>query len=393
LGVNQTLRGCKKVTVTEKCQLPDPDSFSALLLTMIAMSGEFPMALGRRFSSPTYADFVVKRLKHNGLIRTYYRNGLRGLRLTAQAKKLLAASNPARFTPLFIGNTMTNAPKYTLVHRLRLHRMAEVLVAMFNAGMSVFPWEKPVVFNFTPLAEPPYIEQPAYYSSYELKRSIGEMANKIRGSRASGVLLTERDIFVVYNTGSSEMKWAYKAEVRLKALLQMELCQKRGPAQYADVKQSAILFGADMGRLLPMIGVDSDNNQNYFLSGQGFIHFYYLTCDHHGEVILQLLCDPDEKNRLDDLLAHGLSDPRPGWRVDNDAMDGDSPVLFGYTCDMPRIKRFDARLSQHELPGTLICFDFQEKALRRLCGPNVSFQCIDFDNYERSVFHQPQEFD
>ena len=40
--------------------------------------------------STSYADFVVKRLKHKKLIRTYCRDGLRGLRLTAAAKKQLA---------------------------------------------------------------------------------------------------------------------------------------------------------------------------------------------------------------------------------------------------------------------------------------------------------------
>lgn len=74
-------------------------------------------------------------------------------------------------------------------------------------------------------------------------------------------------------------------------------------------------------------------------------------------------------------------------------MDGDSPVLFGYTCDMPRIKNFDYALHIQHRTGLLYCFDFQESALRELCGPNVEIQCIDFEAYERSVFHQPQEID
>ena len=58
-------------------------------------------------------------------------------------------------------------------------------------------------------------------------------------------------------------------------------------------------------------------------------HFYYLTSDHHGEVILKLLCEPEKKTKLDDILAQGLSAPRQYWLVENDAMDGDEPVLFG----------------------------------------------------------------
>lgn len=72
--------------------------------------------------------------------------------------------------------------------------------------------------------------------------------------------------------------------------------------------------------------------------------------------------------------------------MENDAMDGDMPVLFGYTCDMPRLQRFDNALSIHERAGLVICFDFQEEAYRRFCGPLVQLQCLDLEAVERSVF-------
>ena len=71
------------------------------------------------------------------------------------------------------------------------------------------------------------------------------MANKIRGSRAAGVLLTDGSIFVVYNTSASEMKWEHKAEMRLKSLLEIALCLHRFPNQFSDIGQSAIVFGVD----------------------------------------------------------------------------------------------------------------------------------------------------
>ena len=369
------------------------NQFATLILTLTALSGELPVAQVSRLSSTTaYREKVLKLLKTEKLIRTYYRNGLRGLRLTTRAKKLLSAEQPDRFASLFKGDTATNTPKYTLVHRLRLHRMAEVQVTMLNAGVSSLPWKKPVVFTPTPLMAAPYIDRPTYYSSREVK-NLGLTANKIRSSRAAGVLLTDGGIFVVYNTGASKMKWEYKAEIRLKSLLEIELCLHRLPDQFSGVGQSAIVFGADMGHLLPLIGVDAANRQSYFLSGESFPHFYYLTSDHHGEVVLQLICDPEKKQSLDSILTEDLSPPQPGLVVENDAMDGDNPVLFGYTCDMPRIKRFDTALHIHNKKGTLYCFDFQEDALRELCGPNVSIRVIDFEAYEGSVFHSSQETD
>lgn len=189
------------------------------------------------------------------------------------------------------------------------------------------------------------------------------------------------------------MKWAYKAEMRLKALLQMELCQYRLPAQFAHAEQSAVVFGSGMEQMAVLMGVGGDRRHNYFVLDGNFEHFYYLTSDYHGEVILQILCEPEQKAILDGILSEDLSDCRPGWVVENDAMDNDSPVLFAYTCDMPRIRRFDTALELHGKTGTLFCFDFQEEILRRVCGSKVRIQCIDFDIYERSVFHFTQESD
>ena len=74
--------------------------------------------------------------------------------------------------------------------------------------------------------------------------------------------------------------------------------------------------------------------------------------------------------------------------VEHDALDSaGTPVLFAYLGDMPRIRRFDSALELYERNGILICFDFQEDALRRACGRRVHFQCIDFAAFEGSVCH------
>ena len=374
-------------------EMPPLDTFSGLLLTLTALSGEFPAdLLGRLPSADSYKEFAVKQLKRENLLRTYYRDGVRGLRLTSTAKKLLLANHSDRFYPYLSGAAETNRLKSEITRRLRLHRIAEVLVTMLNAGVSAFPWEKPAVFQPVPPPPDTRIDRPAWFSSREVKE-IGPQRSMIRGSRAVGVLLTGGDIFVVYNTGASEMSWEFRAELRLKTLLKTDLCHARLPAQFRNAQQSAIVFAADMGWIAAFMGAHDHGDHDYFVLDGEFEHFYSLTSDHHGEVMLQLLCDPDEQATLDAVLAEDLSAPQPGLVVENDAMDGDDPVLFGYTCDMPRIKRFDNALHIHDKQGTLYCFDFQEDALRAVCGPNVSIRVIDFDAYEGSVFHSEEETD
>ena len=353
------------------------DTLADLLLTLVALSGELPTKqISRLPSTPGYQSKILKSLKKDGLLLSYYRNGLRGLRLTSMAKKRLLAEHPDRFLPYLSGVTETNRLKSDLPRRLRLHRMAEVLVSMFNAGVVVFPWGKPPVFQPTPLSPAPYIGQPTYYSSREVKE-LGAQAVKILGSRSTGILLTDGAIFAVYNTGPFTMKWEYKAEMRLKALLETEICQRRLSDQYQNAVLSALVFGQDMERM-PTLMADSGGESNYFVLDGNYRHFYYLTSDHHGELILQLLCDRELRLGLDDILSQGLTPRRPDWVVDNDAMDGDDPVLYAYTCDMPRIRKFDTALELHKRVGTLICFDFQAEVIRQVCCQRVKIQSLDF---------------
>lgn len=385
-GKSRVEGGVEKVMARAEREMPPLDTFPGLLLTLTALSGEFPTDLLARLpGAASYKEFAVKQLKRENLLRTYYRDGVRGLRLTFPAKKLLLSSRPHWFGPYLSGAAETNRLKSEIIRRLRLHRMAEVLVSMLNAGVTVFPWEKPGVFHPVPPPAHTWISHPTYFSSRDVKE-IGPQRDMIRGSRSTGVLLEDGGIFVVYNTGPGQMKWEYKAEMRLKALLEMELCQARLRMQFMNAKQSGIVFATDMGQMPPLMSVGGDKRHNYFVLDGGFEHFYYLTSDHHGEVILQLLCYPDERALLDDVLAQGLAPPRDGWLMENDAMDGDEPVLFGYTCDMPRIKRFDNALHIHDMRGTLYCFDFQEAALRAICGPGIKIQDLDFEKVKALLF-------
>lgn len=358
--------------------IPSLSSLGGLILTLTALSGELPASLAYRLSPHhAYLEKMVKSLKEKKLLRTYYRDGLRGLRLTSSAKSFLLERRPDLFGRSFSGETATNAPGYKITDRLRLYRMAEVLVTMLNAGMSVYPWEKPDLFNPTPLDAVPDFEQPAYYNSRELKQ-IGRQAAEISSSRAVGILVTDDDMFIIYNTGSSRMRWSARAESRLTAMLQVDVCQARLADRFAGIKQNVILFGASMSQLPELALQDSKQSPSVFSQERDFPHIYFLTNDLHGEVILRLLTCSSEKAKLDDLLAYGLSPPRDGLGVENDAMAGDIPVLFGYTCDVPRIKSFSYLLRLQNQPGTLYCFDFQADALRKICGQGIKIQGLDF---------------
>ena len=353
-------------------RLPAQNTLSYLLLTLTALCGEYPISqISRLPGGPAYLESMVTSLRQSGLLHTFSKDGLRGLRLTSPAKRLLLADAPQWFSDYLTGSSEPNKLKSELSRRLRLHRMAEILTIMHNADISAFPWEKP---PFSAMVSQ-NAESPAYYTSREIKE-IGPQGTKIRSSRATGILLTDGGIFLTYNTAKAQMKWEYKAELRFKALLQTE-------GVMPDAEISGIVFGSTMEQLSILMQPDA---HSYFLLDGSFPHFYYLTNDRYGEAILRLLCDAQHCRTLDAILADGLYERIPNWLVENDAIDSaGNPVLFAYTCDFPRIRRFDTALELHGMTGTLICFDYQEDALREICGHRVTLQSIDFQQFERSL--------
>lgn len=366
--------------------LPDRQTAGHMLLELVAISGELPADQLRRLSGgDSYKLDVVRILKAQKLLRTYYRDGLRGYRLTAFVKKALCAESPDRFSFALTGSSETNLVKSEITRRLRLHRVAETTVTMMNAGVHIFRDEKPGIFS------PEWEENsrlsittPAFYNSREIKE-MGTVFAKIRGARSVGAMLTPTDIFVVYNLGNALMKWEYKSEMRTKALMKTVLCRERLPSRYSPDSVQGLLFGNSMDLAYDIL--KETESRQYFILDGNYEHFYYLTNDRQGERLLSLLCSKELTERLEDILCNDLYEIKTAVNFECDAFDAKGePVLLSFFCDLPRIKRFDTALQLQNKSGTLICFDFQRDALERYCSKKITFQTIDFQKWERSFF-------
>ena len=252
--------------------------------------------------------------------------------------------------------------------------MAEALLILHNAQIPSLPWEKPSIQDWR--SNPTF---PVYYSSREFK-SLGSLCTKIRNSRMTGVLFTEQAIFPVYNMASTFPRWAYNAEIRLKAVLQTDFCRN---AQFAI---SGIVFGSSPMQIPAIL---NDMTQNHFLLDGSYPHFYFLTLDHVGEVGAFQLCQPDVQEQLNKILSENLLPPSPAMPIEHDALEQDgSPVLFSYLCDLPRLHRFRCALTLRNQTGSILCFDYQAEALREAFGAQVNITSIDFAAYERMMLHQ-----
>lgn len=376
----------------QKRNLPGEGTKAFLLLSLTAICGEFPTSLLPRLLGTTdYGRKVACSLKKQGLLKTFYRDRLRGYRLTPAAKDALLAQFPERFSFSLTGHSDTNGPRSEVPRRLRLHRVAEAYVQMRNAGIPIFRDKKHLLFSpkWTPPDTP--LPLPAFYSSREVKE-LGLEAVKIKGSRMAGVLLSPDGIYLTYCGGPGNAEWDYRAEQRTAALMQIVLCRKRLPPDRTRAGVSGLLIGRGMEPFVQILSTADSGARCFFLLDGCHEHFYYLTADRRGEVLLRLLCDPDRTAALDRTLSQGLKRKDPGGVIENDALDQNgNPVLFAYFLDIPRVNFFLSGLELYGRHGTLVCFDFQRAALQELAGGNAAIQSISFEKFERRFYPSKNE--
>ena len=367
---------------------PKADHLAYRLLELIAICGEFPADLINRLpESPSYLETVIRSLKQDKLLKTFYRDKLRGYRLSGSAKAFLLAQNPDRFSFYLTGSSDTNLLKSEPARRLRLHRLAEVYVLMMNSDVPVFRDEKPALFS--PAGCPVRsLQAAAFYSSREIKE-LGVEAIKIRGSRMMGALLTPSGIYVTYNGIQNFAKWDYRAEQRAKALLNSILCHDRLSRQYRSGQLHALLLSSDLDLLHELLSTADTGARCFFLLDGNYDHFFFLTNDHFGQVQIRLLCSPSLRIALDRILMQGLYPRKPGLPIEHDAIGKQGePVLFSYLPDIPRLNRFHTALQLQERTGTAICFDFQKEVLSRCLDDRVQIQTISFEKFEGRFFHR-----
>ena len=372
----------------DKTSYPSRDQLAYRLLELTAICGELPAnLLDRLHESPSYLEAVIRGLKKDKLLRVYYRDKVRSYRLSVKAKDFLLLDNNERFSFYLTGNSDTNILKSELTRRLRLHRLAHAYVLMLNSDVRVFRDQKPNLFSpdgFTG----GYFHTPTFYSSREVKET-GLETVKIRGSRMVGTLLSPSGIFVTYSGAQNLADWDYRAELRVKSIHVNMLCNNRLSGYYKSTHVHGLMLNQDMELFFQLISTSDTNTRCFFLMDRNYEHFYYMTNDRYGEVLLKLLCLPKMRSALDRVLSQGLYPRNAGLPIEHDAIDrkGD-PVLFSYLLDIPRVNLFYSALQRQERSGTLICFDFQSDILRRCFDARVQIQTIDFAKFEGRFFHR-----
>lgn len=373
--------------------MTDTSTAAYRLLTLTALSGECcPDVLPLLGISPSYGEKLVTKLKEENLIKTHYKDRLRGYRLTCGGKRMLLAQNPDRFSFYLSGSSDTNRPRSDYPRRLRLQQASTAYAMLQNAGVEIFRDRKPLLFSTAIQAEPRNMALPVFYHSREVKE-LGTEAVKINNSRTMGILLSPECIYAVFCTGGSLMKWEYRTELKVKALLSYHtsrgiLSGMSGGLRYTpDTPIKALIIGEGMDTALKLMESTGGFQKSYFYLDSSFDYFHYIPDDSAGVTMLRLLSSPALLEALKNLLLSDLQPTCPDYGLEHDAISDGMPVLLAFDFDMLRLSRFRTALSFHRLTGNLICFDFQKPALQQYFGEAAAIETIDLKKFERRFLH------
>ncbi len=217
-------------------------------------------------------------------------------------------------------------------------------------------------------------------------KELGLEMVKVHGSRMVGSLLTPSRTFAVFNGMDAVPTFDTQIEQRGKIMLQNIRYTRTGASHTPD----GILLSDQWTVMTTLLEDAKTYKKEHFLFGEGYEHFYFLTNDYHGEMLLWLLCHPDVIGQLNAMLLQELQQSCRNAFIENDARtDAGAPILFCYLPDLPRMFRFLSALELLQMKGAILCFDFQADALRPLCGDKVELQTIDFAEFERRFLASP----
>lgn len=357
--------------------MPQPQAQYILMLT--ALCGELPLSVLPRLPiTESYRYKVIAYLKKQKLIRLFERDRLKAYRLTIKGKELLVKQGFGQFRFLLEGNPNRSE----LTRRLRTHLSAQAYATIQNAGIPLFHSNETLLFDFQPEA----VQAPAFYTAREVK-DIGEESRKIRSSRMAGVLLDSKNIYLVYNTGNTIMKWEYQTELRMRSVLDTKLCLNSECTRYREHKVIGMMLGDGMDSALQLLNSNGGHRQQGFRPDGAFSNFWFCPNTPEGEGQLSILIS-ESYSSIRQLLLSDFSKSSIN-RIDCDAVDFENcPVLLALDFDLPRLKHFRDALKLFGGTGRIYCFDFQAQVLEDYIGSLAKIHSVSLQKTKDVVVHK-----
>jgi len=364
------------ITDGSKTQPPQPLSKllskKEKLLTITALSGEFPRDNFHRLHiSSSYAKLLRHNLYQEGMIKSLSDDCLKGLVLTSKGIEVLKQKEPERY------RYISDKTRTEISRRYRRQLFARTYCSLLNADIEFLPDRKP--FVFARRRSQPYIvgsplirtsllsDEPVFYSSIEIKYELEDHVQQIRNSAMTGIVLNRNNCFVLYNIGENRFPLSYATELKAGIMV--------GSGTFLEMKQTpsnAVFLVRDFSIADELIFGSKEKKtapSKVILNG-AYKHIYLIPENESGDIQLRVLCHPPFRELIEDTFFESFGDSNPNYKIINDGFDSDgNPVLDGCFLDVVRLLKFKRGLLTNDIPGRILCFDFQMEFVAKLMKP------------------------
>ena len=364
--------------ITDGSETQPPQPLSKLLskkeklLTITALSGEFPCDNFHRLHiSSSYAKLLRHNLYQEGIIKSLSDDCLKGLVLTSKGIEVLKQKESERY------RYISDKKRTEVSRRYRRQLFARTYCSLLNADIEFLPDRKPFVFARrrsqpyivgSPLIRPSLLsDEPVFYSSIEIKYELEDHVQQIRNSAMTGLILNRNNCFVVYNIGENRFPLSYATELKAGIMvasgtfLEMKKASSNAVFLVRDFSiADELIYGSKEKKTAP---------SKVILNG-AYKHIYLIPENESGNIQLRILCHPPFRELIEDTFFESFGDSNPNYKIINDGFDSDgNPVLDGCFLDVVRLLKFKRGLLTNDIPGRILCFDFQMEFVAKLMKP------------------------
>lgn len=371
-----------------------PGNYVHQLLKLVCVSGEIPAQSLSILGNERVLKRLVHKLEVTGDIR-WHEGGpsmnikvfvVRGtrdkrtVRLHKKAIPLLAPLHP-RAVAYYLEVTFGHNLPGDMFHMWRNHRVAEVMAMGMMAGVDVNQYGLPRLQKEKISCVVP--KEASLYAARNFKKSEDYTGNKTNFTRIIGALFTQSQVYAIYNTQNSVMKWSGMGEYKAKQNL-IELARMNAGINDVD---SAIMFGRNITAAFDTV-IQSDTTKKMEMRfDRSFIHIHFLPLAVDGIQLLRILALPNWREKLLGTLFTQNQRVKGYGFMEYDAQIGDRFVLSFLDSDIARLIRFRQGIAIQPLERAfeVVCYPWQFAFLKAYLPKRVTLKLLDVTQLEKAL--------
>lgn len=341
------------------------------MLTVLTIAGEMPLvAASQAGSHEGYRKLFYELSKKQNIVNTKTQEQMcvkliqmsnqrnkRRCRLCKNAIPILDwIGTREYYEEMFPNNKLGGGSQ----KHFRNDMVAETVMMMLESDIGVLPTELPELRLSNRYNS--FNGRSCFYSTRFIKRTLNKGINKIVSSRIVGTLFAGNNIYAVYNTRSSAIKWKGMNEMKTKYIL-TDLARIN-----ADISEcnSAIIFGKDEKTILNSFFNQAEKNNKDFRFDKIYQNVYAIPQNPIGIELLKLFKIPCFQERILSYMFEEKDICRNsgyGWHAIIDGV-----YVFSYLdTNIAALSRFyeTAKRGKDKNKFMVICYDFQEKFIKQ----------------------------